>query len=134
MDKNQRKNQIEERVYAVWKNPKFKDRYQKEMIGTQTSLLINAESMDCDSSSARIFFYGKDKKGCPHQIFYISPGIVATAVYDKKGEKLKQISCIGHPEDHEASKLILEKLVDACPPREPENARIKLIRQSAQSD
>ncbi len=111
-----RKNQIEERHYDVWINPEMKDSYQKDFVGTRKGLTLSAMALE-DSASAKLVCDGimtgqEEWKNSPVQIFYISPGVTVTALYNKnKGEKLRKVICTGHPEDHEPSKLVLERLV-----------------------
>jgi hypothetical protein len=107
------KNKIEERYYTVWINPKIKDNYQRDNIGTSKGISINTQILQ-DSASAVQVSNGNIGKGKNFaQTFYLSPGITVTAIYSKgKNKRLRKVVCTGHPDAHEASKSTLEKLFD----------------------
>jgi hypothetical protein len=113
MEKTGRQNRMEERYYDIWVNPAIEDDYQKTHIGTRQGLDSNARILE-DSASAKLVCDGttgmKEWKNSAVQVFYLSPGITVTALYNKD-KKLRRIICTGHPEDQEASKEVLEKLV-----------------------
>ena len=113
MEKTGRRNQIEERHYNVWINPEMNDDYQIKNIGTVKGIASNSCRLE-DSASAKLTSFGRVRKGVFHQGIYISPGIVVDMLFgEKRGDKLRKVICTGHPEDHQASKDILEKLVGA---------------------
>jgi len=110
--KEGRKSQIEERHYDIWINPDMKDNYQKDFTGTRRGLALMSQILE-DSASAKMVSDGKiGKRDIPMQTFYISPGVTVIAMYNPEGDKkLKKVICTGHPEDQEASKSVLERLI-----------------------